>query len=238
MSTQRRARLSREETERLLAGEALRGPARPAAERLAVHLTAAAGPTQPGELAGEAAAVAAFRAARLAPVVPPRRPSVLKTALGKMLTLKVGAAVAGALTAGGVALAATGGPAEAPKEPNPAHASAKSTSSPGSDQAGKPSMSATKGQGNSAGGSPSPSLPGLCKAYQAKADIERGKALDSPAFTALVTAAGGLDKVDTYCATLITPKPDKTRPTNRPTPKPTGKPTTHPAGPPTTPPGR
>jgi hypothetical protein len=54
-----------------------------------------------------------------------------------------------------------------------------------------------------ANGSPSPSLTGLCHAVGAGNKDDHGKALENPAFTALITAAGGKDKVDVFCATLL-----------------------------------
>src|SRR6185312_16369620 len=50
---------------------------------------------------------------------------------------------------------------------------------------------------------PSPSLVGLCHAYTAGNKSEHGKALDNPAFTILITTAGGKDKVDGYCQALL-----------------------------------
>jgi hypothetical protein len=85
--------------------------------------------------------------------------------------------------------------------------------------------------------SPSPSLRGLCQAYTAHVGSSPGKALDSPAFSALITAAGGKDKVAAFCAGMLSAQPG-----NRPTAHPGGKPsslptpanTTHPTGKPTT----
>jgi hypothetical protein len=51
--------------------------------------------------------------------------------------------------------------------------------------------------------SPSPSLVGLCRAYHAGAGDNPGKALENPAFRALIDAAGGKDKVTAYCTTLL-----------------------------------
>jgi hypothetical protein len=77
---------------------------------------------------------------------------------------------------------------------------------------------------------------------------DRGKALESRAFTVLVTAAGGADKVAGYCASLATtPTDSATKPGGRPTdgpgraptdpPSNGGKPASPPAGPPTDVPG-
>jgi hypothetical protein len=54
-------------------------------------------------------------------------------------------------------------------------------------------------QAGKSGDAPSPSMAGLCKAYEARKGDNAGKALDSPAFTALITAAGDKDNVDDYC---------------------------------------
>ena len=77
-------------------------------ERVLSVLAAAAAPTEPGPLPGEAEALAAFRASRIAT----RRPSMLSSLMtakaaaaaalsaGILLTGSVGAAAAGALPAG------------------------------------------------------------------------------------------------------------------------------------------
>jgi hypothetical protein len=54
-----------------------------------------------------------------------------------------------------------------------------------------------------ANGSPSPSLVGLCHAVNAGNKDDHGKALENPAFTALITAAGGKEKVDAFCVKLL-----------------------------------
>jgi hypothetical protein len=84
--------------------------------------------------------------------------------------------------------------------------------------------------------SPSPSPAGLCRAYERdQQNDEGGKALDDPAFSPLITAAGGKDKVAGYCATLLRPTQEK-KPepppkgqTKKPTVKPTMKPTVKPS---------
>ncbi|GAB1516194.1 hypothetical protein [Actinophytocola sp. KF-1] len=80
-------------------------PTGEAGERLATVLRAATAPAHPGELAGEAAAVAAFRAA--AAEKAPGRPSKLRSVLAKVLTVKAVIVIAVAGSAGIVA-AATG----------------------------------------------------------------------------------------------------------------------------------
>jgi hypothetical protein len=94
-------------------------------------------------------------------------------------------------------------------------------------------------------GSPSPSLVGLCTAYQADVADSPGKALDNPAFTALITAAGGKDNVIAYCTAILpgphpsgTPSYPTTSTASHPTEPPSTHPgaSTHPTGPPSTPP--
>ncbi|WP_030202383.1 hypothetical protein [Terrabacter tumescens] len=90
---------------------------------------------------------------------------------------------------------------------------------------------------------------GLCTAWKAvAANGGSGKAMDSVAFTNLAKAAGGADKIASWCATVTAPgasgehatgKPSTkgkpaTVPTGKPATVPTGKPTTVPTGRPTT----
>ncbi len=88
-----------------------------------------------------------------------------------------------------------------------ASSSAASSSAAGSgsssSEAGAPSSPAKTDHPGSA--TPSPSLKGLCTAFQAGATSNRGKAIDNPAFTALVTAAGGKDNLAAFCITLVGP---------------------------------
>lgn len=204
MSTHRSRRLDRQTAEEILDGA-------PGGNDHALNalLAAAAGAASEAELRGEHAAVAAFRAARLAPAPRPRRRLMIKTMLAKLLTAKlaVAAAAAAAVAAGGVAaVAATGNLPGSPDE--------HSTSTPATTaDSAKPGGPATEATGSSHGeakesgavpsGSPSPSLVGLCHAYTAGAGSDHGKALESPAFTVLITTAGGKDKVDAYCVKVL-----------------------------------
>lgn len=208
-------RMTRADAERLLAtGE---GPA-----ALSALLAAAASPPTAAELQGSEQALAAFRSAHLAPV-PAARSSRMKSALSNLAALKVaGAAAIATAATGGIALAAASGalpfqaqqhvPAVAghsadttPAGVVPAGASADA----GSSEAPRPS--------NIPAGTPSPSLSGLCHAYQAGA-MSHGNVANNPAFTALIRAAGGTDSVAAYCVTLIGPAPTHHgRPTDLPT---------------------
>ncbi|KRF34735.1 hypothetical protein [Nocardioides sp. Soil805] len=114
--------------------------------------------------------------------------------------------------------------------------SAPESSAPGSgaDSEGataEPDETAT--EGGTTAPAPTPELKGLCTAFQAGAASAHGKALDSAAFTVLVTAAGGKEAVAAYCVTLVgEPKatgkpsaPPSTKATAKPTGKPSAKPT-------------
>lgn len=224
MNTNERHSLDRGMAEQLLDGAPIASrPARVRAERLAECLADAAAPAFGHEFAGERVAVAAFRsAAWLSAVSQSRRESMIRTTLAKLLTLKA-AAILATVSAGGVALAATTGVLPNPLSQDPPAPHSTPSDNPG--------------QGN-----PSPSLKGLCTAFLAGAGSEHGAALDSPAFTALITAAGGRDKVESYCTALVADGPQKpsaghptgpptSLPGHAPTPHPTGAPATHPTGP-------
>jgi len=200
MSAHRCRRVGRRAAEQLLSGEPVTG-----SRALNDLLAAAAAPARDGEVAGEHAAVAAFRAARLGPVPQRRRGSMFKTVLARLLTAKIAAAAAAvAVAAGGAAVAATGylspsfggGSTVVPSNSSAATTSASDSSDHHSDGGGN-----TGDRGASASSAPTSSLVGLCHAYTAGA--KQGNALDSPAFAALITAAGGRAEVDAYCATLL-----------------------------------
>jgi hypothetical protein len=164
---------------------------------------------------------------------------MIKTALLKLLTVKAAAVAALVVGTGGVALAASTGALPNPLNTHPAPAASADQSHPG----GRPTASDHPGSN----ADPSPSLVGLCHAYTAGAGSEHGKALDSPAFQALLTAAGGKANVDGYCTKLLasasahaaenpTEHPDarpSDLPTGHPTEHPTSRPSEHPTGAPT-----
>ncbi|RKT17106.1 hypothetical protein BX285_1470 [Streptomyces sp. 1114.5] len=119
MSTNRSRRIDRDTAEQLLGGAvggtsagqdaSLTGPDGPG--QLARVLAAAAAPATAGELAGEEAALAAFREASLTPdpvvdVNPVRRRPMATTALARAFSTKAAAAVLGATALCGVAVAA------------------------------------------------------------------------------------------------------------------------------------
>ncbi|GAA4595902.1 hypothetical protein GCM10023194_66620 [Planotetraspora phitsanulokensis] len=233
MSTHRSPRIDRLTAERLLRGETA-GP-----DQLAELLAAAAAPR--GELSGEEAAVAAFREAHLVPALQQRKQSMIKTALLKFVTLKVAAAALSATAVGGVALAtgtghlpeSLGGPVPSAR-PTATHDIGKAHVAGDDPTNVFPSPSPSLSRSPSASRSPSPSLVGLCRAYQAGAGDNPGKALENPAFTHLITVAGGRDKVAAYCADRLKTrgKAPASRPTGGPKDHPNGKPEDHPSGPP------
>jgi hypothetical protein len=232
MSTHRRSRISPGAVERLLAG----ATPTPQEERLALLLAEMRAPATQEDLAGETAALAAYRAANLAPVRQPRRRSMLKTALAKLLTVKAAAAAAVAITAtGGVALAASAGVL-----PNPASDRGAPAARPSAHATGKPATAGAEKAGSAA---PSPSLVGLCRAYAADAGDNPGKALENPAFQALITAAGSKDDVAGYCDDVLAGQEaagttsggaPTARPSKAPAERPSAGPDDHPTGPPAT----
>ncbi|HET6211123.1 MAG TPA: hypothetical protein VFD94_12100 [Jatrophihabitans sp.] len=190
---------------------------------------------------------------------------MLKNVAAKIVAAKL-------LTIGGVALAATGGIAAAASTghlpsplPHSSHASqiavaavasrhgtptatptsSASDSSSVSASASASDSSSTSGQPTSAHPSAgsSPSLIGLCQSWLSRPHVH-GKADTNPAFTVLVTAAGGTDAVEAYCTDLLASGHGRpsTSPTASTTPSATedssGKPSSvpshsHPTGPPT-----
>ncbi|MFR9778687.1 hypothetical protein ACL02O_21900 [Micromonospora sp. MS34] len=145
-------------------------------------------------------------------------------ALAKLLTLKAGTAVLAVTATGGVALAAATGTL-----PNPL---TESSAKPSMAATGTPSDAADHGKGPAgAKGEPSPNLVGLCRAFQAGAGDNPGKALENPAFRVLINTAGDAEKVAAYCDTLLANEKGKPSQAARPTATPshpTGKPSARP----------
>jgi hypothetical protein len=208
------------------------------ADPLADLLGAATAPARDREIAGEEEAVAAFRAATHLSLIPKqqsRRRSMSATA--NLLAVKAILTAVG-VTGGGVALAAATG--HLPAQLGRSHGAAASASA--SESARTMPSAATNAASDSA--SPSPSLRGLCQAYIAQVGSNPGKALSNPAFTALITTAGGKGKVTSYCTSLLAATPASSatahptgkassHPTGKASSHPTGKPTSHPTGKPT-----
>ncbi|GHJ12797.1 hypothetical protein [Micromonospora sp. AKA38] len=247
------SRLDQETVERLLAGSA--DGAQTAPPALVRFLDAVRAGPDVGELDGEAAAVAAFRASiptigraagvpelRPAAGAPGRRPAAGRPAAGGrparrfagLLGVKLAVATLAASLTGGVALAAVTGnlPGTTRDEAPPVDTTTSTGTRPtaASTPPGRPSRPIP----GPTVGAPDPSAPaGLCAAYQAVAGAERRRALGTPAFAGLVAAAGGPDRVVGYCAALL----DGTgAPTGSGTPTPgdpSGRPEHPTGGPPT-----
>ncbi len=89
----------------------------------------------------------------------------------------------------------------APWSQHPADQRPATASTGPSRSAGVPGSSG--GQNGSPAATPHPSAVGLCQAYTEGAGTAPGKTLDNPAFTSLIEAAGGKDKVAGYCAAVL-----------------------------------
>jgi len=233
MTSHPTGRIDRNTAEALLRGVP---GARDAAGRLGAQLAAAASAAQPHELAGLPAALEAFRAVGRQPAIEPRRGSMIKAFLAKLLTIKA-AAILACGAAGGVALAAGTGavpnPLTRPPVSTPQHV----------EHSGRPSAHPAADRSHL----PSPSLLGLCRAFAAGAGKQQGKSLSDPAFSALIKAAGGQEKVAAFCASLPTPSDGpRPHPSDSAHPSapvdhrgpggthPGGPPASHPEGPPST----
>lgn len=202
MRKDRPYRLTRRAAERLLDGGDV---ASPGSDPLAVFLAAARGPAGLDELAGEEAAIVAFRGAQSAPAaavpgLPGRNGAVAKVLYAKIM------AVVLAVAAGGVAFAAATGalPGQRPQSSHPPEIQPGTRPTGASDDAPRP---ATPTAGSTAVPLP---IADLCRAYIALPSAEAGKALDGGPFKELVERAGGKDNVAGYCRSSPGSPPDVT----------------------------
>lgn len=241
MRADRNRRLDGVTAERLIAGDPV-GP-----DHLVDLLAWAAGPAHADELVGEEAATLAFRSARIHANPTPRRHRATRR-WGRLVTVKA-AALGIAIAAGGVALAAGTGMLPVPGHtPQPA----PSTVSTSDNWFGR-----TGGPGQSSSADPSSAVFGLCQAYLAQnppfdsgtdgietevpkpkqsKDVKKAVRhldddLSNPAFTILVNAADGADRVTEYCVELVNrPEPGSGTGNSPPPVQPTTTPV-HPTGP-------
>lgn len=224
---------------------------------VAAVLDALRAPARASELRRESATLAALHTARATPPTSTRSDMSI-TARSAATRAAIATGVVVALSTGGFALAATDQlptmPDQASDQATESVAKSRATSTatptatPTTTATSTPTADATKTKkpkkskkpkpvDPSASTTPSPNLAGLCNAFQAHDKSLHGKSLDSSAFTALATAAGGKENIATYCVALIgepevkatkAPKPTKeAKPTKAPhtkKPKPT-KPT-------------
>jgi hypothetical protein len=204
--------------ERLLAGDVDPADAPPGYAEVAVVLAAATAEPHPDELTGEAAAVAEL-AAVTRPGAAAARPAG-RPGRRRRTGLAV-AVVVGALSMGGVAAAATGHLPEAIREAardvliragvatadppavqgrDAAEAGAGGGAGP-EDQGAQPT--GTTGLGGRRLGAAAPAGTGtnngLCRAYLAGKGSRRGRNADVAAFRALAAAAGGPDRIASWC---------------------------------------
>ncbi|MGQ0846099.1 MAG: hypothetical protein ACT4QF_18390 [Sporichthyaceae bacterium] len=169
----------------LLSEQAL-NPTEAAALRLL--LNEAAAPANGAELRGEAAALAAFRAARL-PVRDSRSSSFMNR-LTRILTVKAAAVAIAVTGTGGMAFAASTGvlpvPADTPVVGSEAKAEKKAKKDKAEQEAKVRDWS------------------GLCEsATTGNVLANPGKAADSTAFSALIAAAGGIAQVPAFCGGIL-----------------------------------
>lgn len=200
-------------SERLLRGDTVAGTA---AVSLARILDAAAAPATPDELRRADAVFAAYagRTGKRRGIV-----SVLFGArTGRLVGVKLAAAVVAATATAGLAVAA--GVLPTPLHPGPAASHSYASPKPA------PSVAASQRPSPVQSASIAPTVAALCAAYWATGPSQREKALGTPAYAALVAAAGGAERVTAYCGPVA--------PSATPSHRTTGKPTAHPSHPTTT----
>ena len=204
-------------------------------EGLAGLLDAARASTSGEDLAGERAAVAGFLAARqrAVPTAPPRR----RNRAVRVIAMKVALGFA-VLACGGTALAArTGSLPTAVQErahtafsdvgvppPAPARSSRVTT--------GGITASAVPSPTPHASATPGPSDPAtveLCRAWETARRDPPGKAVPPEIRRALAAAAGGVPRIDEFCAGELGKVSEPAKPTGSDLPSGPGK---EPAGPP------
>ncbi len=206
----RAGRSRRDEVEDVLA--LVPGATAAEADALVALFAGAAGPISPGEIAGEEAAVAAFRAAH-APAAGPSRTSKIRATV---LTVKAAAAALVLTSLGGVALAATTDVLPAPltighdAKPSIPSDSRGSTDGTVADPAQTAAVrnaaqSAAAADRADAKAGREKSYAGLCKAFTAGAG-DNAKVAGNPAFSRLVAAAPQGD-VAGFCAALAAEAP-------------------------------
>ena len=204
----------------------------PSTEPVAGLIAAASAPAATD--AGEDRAVAIFlEATRGAPVTAGAGASLLTRMTRKVAALPTAALVTSGLVlgGGGLALAASQGVVDVPftghdnrsdqAPPAPSASNPGLSRTPGSGATHAPGQGTT-GATHTPSASPSPSLSGLCRAYQAGAVPRKAT---NPAFAALSRAAGGAAGVDTYCVDLIGPAARPTHPTRVASPTTPARPT-------------
>ncbi|MBO2455305.1 hypothetical protein J4573_50070 [Actinomadura barringtoniae] len=193
--------------ERMLGGEPAVPPS--SLDPLADLLAAASAPGREAELAGEEAAVAAFRAALSPHALSPQESRSNRLPFGRFFTAKVAAVAVAATAAGGVAVAATTGALPIPSVTDPGGPT--TTVSPATSGSSRGTAAPTKGgNGTNPTSKPTPGTPqstpaALCRTLASGSLKDGARALRSPAFAALVAAAGGAQNVPAYCQKVLKP---------------------------------
>jgi hypothetical protein len=199
--------IDRLRAERLLAGQDR------VADPVGRLLAAARGPTRPSELHRQAEALGAFRGSRGSVPRTPRRLVPRRRQWGTPFWVKA-AALALALTSAGVALAAGTGVLPSPGfggrpavSIGPPPSRVPPTQSPSTTATAVPTPPGN-GSGSEHGpGSAQPdrdTLVKLCRAYESHGERNpNANANLGTGFADLVAAAGGLDRVATFCAELL-----------------------------------
>lgn len=211
--------LDEDALERLLAGDLPRALAPAGYAEVAALLAATVAPPSPSELTGKAAALAELKAVtRARSAAAPRR--ARKQPRRRRVGLAV-AIVVGALATSGAAAATTGHlpgpirdaarsilttvgittpttPTKVGRQPAPSTGNAGTTGATTDSQATSPTGAADRGPGPAAALT-GPAKDGLCRAFMAGQGAEQSKKIDAAAFKALAEAAGGPDKIATYC---------------------------------------
>jgi hypothetical protein len=228
MRTAGSRRIDRREAERLLSG----GPVHPDRTGLTELLDLVAAPARPDELAGRQEAVAAFlRIRHQTPAAPARhgRRRLVST-LSRAAAVKLIAGLVVVL-AGGTALAAGTGHlpsviqhgAHELLSPFGVPVPDATSASPSATRHGAGTPSSPPRPGPGAVASPTdPVAVSLCQTW-AEQRRKNGKIPNTPEMRVLADAAGGEDKIPTYCAPVL----DQTQANSSPIPTDSG----HPGGP-------
>jgi hypothetical protein len=208
----------------LLAGAELPAGSPPELQPVADVLAALTAGPAGDELAGEYAALAAFRN-RVGVPVPAHQPRHRRhPLLASLLSARAAAATAvAALSFGGFATAAFAGALPAPAQQF-AHSTIGAPAAGDRQPTGThPSATATPVGPDATG----PAAFGLCTAW-AHAKAHGTSSQQAVAFRNLAAAAGGAANVAAYCAAVPHPGASSSHPTGRHTSHPSGPPTSHP----------
>jgi hypothetical protein len=223
----------------LLAGAELPAGSPPELQPVADVLAALTAGPAGDELAGEAAALAAFRNRAGVPVPAHRSRHRRHPVPVSLLSARAAAAAAvAALGIGGFATAAFAGALPAPAQQFAHHTIGAPAPDRGQPAGTHPSATGTPAGPDATG----PAAFGLCTAW-AHAKAHGTSSQQATAFRNLAAAAGGAANVAAYCAAVPHPAassaptphatgPSAAHPTGPPTSHPTGPPSSHPTGPP------